>query len=146
MRQANIEYLQQTAKRLDMKAEHHRAQVKQHMEDAAKADEQKEKLLAAIEVLMVLPPDHKETKAFANPGPIREAAYDLLKQRGAPMDRGEILRQLTSKGIIVGGPTPQQNLSAHLSNDPRIEVIGDGLWGLAEWRNARVAHGVAQSQ
>ena len=101
---------------------------------ASQLDQDVEHLEGSIKILMQRPFDPQNGKPPAAPGPIREAAYKLLKERGIPLTKSAISEELRGLEIFVGGAAPMQNLSAHLSNDPRIEPVGDGMWGLVEWR------------
>ena len=67
--------------------------------------------------------------------PVREAVCNILRNTGYPLDRDSIFHALQTRGIEVGGKVPRQTLSAHMSNDPRIESLGEGQWGLVEWRS-----------
>lgn len=72
----------------------------------------------------------------ANPA-IRVGAYRILQQARKPLHKVAIHELLENLGIPVGGQNPLQNISAHMSLDPRIESLGNGFWGLSEWGRSK---------
>ena len=130
-----IGYLQGRANDLDRQLKRHREQVQYHQTQAEQCSIDIKKLLDSVEVLMRRPDAPQNGSPGASPGSIREEAYKILKKNFKPMSKAQIYEELKRHGLIVGGQMPLQNLSAHLSNDSRIEVVGDGVWGLTEWRS-----------
>ena len=77
-----------------------------------------------------LPEELMETERIT----VQEGAYRILKDEGAPLNRHAIYEALKAMGIPVNGQQPLNNLTAHMSNDARIESLKNGSWGLREWR------------
>ena len=88
-----------------------------------------------LDYLRSLPKDSETAVQYNPAAPIREAVYEILTKAGRPLDRDYIFEALARQGVEVGGKIPLKNLSAHMSNDPRIESVGRGIWGLVEWRS-----------
>ena len=77
-----------------------------------------------------LPDELTETEPIT----VQEGAYRTLKDAGAPLDRHAIYNDLKAMRIPVNGQQPLNTLTAHMSNDARIESLKNGSWGLREWR------------
>ena len=65
---------------------------------------------------------------------LAEVAYQRLSREGRPMHRKLLYDYLIGAGVSVGGQNPVGNMTAHMSQDARFESVGDGSWGLVEWR------------
>ncbi|MBI3968098.1 MAG: winged helix-turn-helix domain-containing protein [Chloroflexi bacterium] len=74
---------------------------------------------------------HVPAKAMDN------AMWRILEEEGKPLHIRDIHERLRQRGIHVPGKIPANNVSAHLSNDPRFENVGKGVWGLKSWRKAQ---------
>lgn len=77
-----------------------------------------------------LPEELTETERIT----VQEGAYRILKESGDPLNRHAIFEALKAMDIPVNGQQPLNNLTAHMSNDARIESLEKGSWGLREWR------------
>jgi len=69
-----------------------------------------------------------------SPSPLRqrmlERAAEFLRGRADPVRTAEIYQDLTDQGFAIGGNSPQNNLSAMLSNSPRFQSHGRSGWTL----------------
>ena len=68
---------------------------------------------------------------------ICEAVHEILSEVGRPVHRAALFRSLKEQGIHVNGQNPVGNMTAHMSHDSRFESVGEGNWGLVEWRDPR---------
>ena len=75
-----------------------------------------------------------ETKPKTDGQNLRDTIFTLLKDRGVPMHRHDILENLRAADIAVGGEFPINTMTAHMSNDDRFVSEGMGRWGLQEWK------------
>jgi hypothetical protein len=64
---------------------------------------------------------------------ITNAAAEYLRQKGSRATSGEILKELTDRGIQVGGKDPSKVTSSYLSHSPLFNNIPGQGYGLAEW-------------
>lgn len=62
---------------------------------------------------------------------MKDAAEDFLSGQTGPVQTKEIWDALAAQGIHVPGDNPQNNLSAHMSRDPRFVSLGREGWVLA---------------
>jgi hypothetical protein len=62
---------------------------------------------------------------------MKDAAERFLRGKTAPLQTKDVLDALNSEGIHVPGDNPQNNLSAHMSRDPRFLSLGRDGWVLA---------------
>lgn len=73
-----------------------------------------------------------------------EAAYEILKTEGAPLNTKNILEKALARGIVqTKGKTPQQTLWSSLYSEnkrrlkrgekARFEQQKMNVWGLTEW-------------
>lgn len=61
---------------------------------------------------------------------------EILEANGRPMHRRAILEALSARGISMGGQSPINNVSAHLSLGKHIfKSVGGGYWALLAWGN-----------
>ena len=77
------------------------------------------------------------------PASLRDAAYNILKEEGRPLTRQVVFDKITHMGIDIPGQQPLNNVTAHMSNDARIESLGNNLWALREWRQQHTKSGAA---
>jgi len=64
-----------------------------------------------------------------------DVAYEILVQTGKPMHYTEILSQLATAGVIIGGQDPRSTLLAYLGRDKRFtkaKEVKRGVWKLSE--------------
>lgn len=64
-----------------------------------------------------------------------DVAYDILMRTGKPMHYTEILSQLGTAGVIIGGQDPRSTLLAYLGRDKRFtkaKEVKRGFWKLRE--------------
>jgi hypothetical protein len=64
---------------------------------------------------------------------ITNAAAEYLRQKGSRATSGEILKELTDRGIEVGGKDPSKVTSSYLSHSPLFNNVPGQGYGLAEW-------------
>lgn len=62
---------------------------------------------------------------------MKDAAERFLSDQSNPVQTKEIWDALAAQGIHVPGDNPQNNLSAHMSRDPRFVSLGREGWVLA---------------
>lgn len=62
---------------------------------------------------------------------MKNAAERFLSEQSGPIQTKEIWDALAAQGIHVPGDNPQNNLSAHMSRDPRFVSLGREGWVLA---------------
>ena len=77
-------------------------------------------------------PQHRRTDSD-----LRSAMVDILAGEG-PLHRQVIHGRLVEMGVRIGGRDPINNVSAHLSIDPRFRSVGSGVW---ELNDPETAHG-----
>ena len=67
---------------------------------------------------------------------IRDAIYGILSDEH-PLHRRVILERLIERGVHIGGVTPINSLSAHLSTDDRFSSVEEtkGTWTLTEFHS-----------
>ena len=66
---------------------------------------------------------------------LTEVAYHRLREVGEPVHRKALYDYLITQGLTIGGQNPVGNMTAHMSQDARFESVGDGHWGLVEWKS-----------
>jgi hypothetical protein len=64
---------------------------------------------------------------------ITNEMWKILEEAQEPLHYQLIYERLKDRGVPVPGKEPSRNVGAHLSNDPRFENVGRGLWGLKSW-------------
>jgi restriction system protein len=78
-----------------------------------------------------------------------DAAYTILKESNEPLHYAFIVNQMISRGLVsTKGLTPGASLLAIISREnskrvqsgdlPRFEPLGDGVYGLTEWRPVEI--------
>jgi len=60
-------------------------------------------------------------------------AVEMIIERSAPMHTREILRELATRGVTIGGSNPVANLSGFLSRADELRNSRADGWGLAQW-------------
>ncbi|WP_131675416.1 hypothetical protein [Paracoccus marinus] len=68
------------------------------------------------------------TSTAGNPATMKNAVVEVLKGRASPMATKDIYDWISDHGVEVPGENPTNNLSAHMSRDPRFLS-----WGRAGW-------------
>jgi restriction system protein len=74
-----------------------------------------------------------------------EAAYQILQEAGEPLHYAYIVNQMIGRGMVsTRGLTPGATLLSIISREnaartsrgelPRFDLLGDGVYGLTEWR------------
>jgi hypothetical protein len=71
--------------------------------------------------------------AGSNTSRIVTATENYLRRKGTRAVSGEILRELSSLGITVGGKAPVKALSSCLSHSVRFDNVPGQGYGLQEW-------------
>lgn len=68
-----------------------------------------------------------------------DIAYQILKQGGQGQNFRELMQQvLSAKGIPMDNPQLLASLHTQITLDNRFSFIGQGVWGLKEWSQAKV--------
>jgi hypothetical protein len=62
---------------------------------------------------------------------MKDAVRDFLSDKNSPVSTKEIYDSISQMGVYVPGENPTNNLSAHLSRDPRFLSWGREGWTLA---------------
>lgn len=71
----------------------------------------------------------EDKNQYHNEG-VREAAYDILRKLDGPLPIRDLMDEIISKGLRVGGSNPTANLSTQLSRDDRFASLGREGWTL----------------
>ncbi len=89
--------------------------------------------LEAIERLLVVHDDMVPRPQGASVEEVRQAAIEVLTERGRPVHREQLLELLEERGITVRGKVPVNTLGALMSRFSKdFTPYGQGLWGLRE--------------
>ena len=64
-------------------------------------------------------------------GGLHDAIFAVLSAE-RPLHRRDIYERVLEMGVTVRGENPVNNVSAHMSLDPRFQSLGGGLWDLAQ--------------
>ena len=63
---------------------------------------------------------------------------NILRRAGEPLHYKEILKRLeTEEKAPLRGKKPTSNMTGTLSAGPRFKKMGDGYWGLTEWKEEK---------
>lgn len=101
--------------------------------ERARIDKQAE---AFKQVIAYFETIEEEDEAPARVSPakaITNEMWRILEEAREPLHYQLIYERLKERGVAVPGKEPARNVGAHLSNDPRFENVGRGLWGLRSW-------------
>jgi len=68
------------------------------------------------------------------PSGISDLAVKILRNTGKAMHYTEIMEKIKIEGVDIPGKDPKANMTAHLSNDNRVERAEErGYYKLKEW-------------
>lgn len=116
--------------RMDSELNRLRGQIANLQSRVAKAQAYIE--MAAIYEVDETPTDGARARGGVSATAVR-LAVEMIIERGAPMHTREILRELASRGVSIGGNNPVANLSGFLSRADELRNSRADGWGLAQW-------------
>lgn len=64
---------------------------------------------------------------------LADHAYQLLAEAGQPLHYKKLAHELMSRGVLIPGREPANNLVARICADPRLLRPQRGFYGLREW-------------
>ena len=64
---------------------------------------------------------------------LSNALYQCLAKAEQPMHLRTLYDFLANSDLQVVGDNPLNTIVDHMSNDPRFESLGEGVWGLWKW-------------
>ena len=103
-------------------------------EEIARLDAQRANLVTTCNYLKGTAKYYAASVNLGSTRKLVDVMYRKMSEEGKPLHRTELFEFLQSEGIQVGGVRPINNMTAHMSLDDRFESVGDGRWGLVEWR------------
>ena len=90
--------------------------------------------LEAVNRLIAVQEEIEPPPAPASVSKTRKASIAILEEKGQPMHRMDLLKELEDSGIRIGGKVPVNNLGSILSRfDEDFKPHGQGIWGLKAW-------------
>ncbi len=78
-------------------------------------------------------------------GDLHDAIFAVLSAE-RPLHRRAIYDRVRDMGVTVRGENPVNNVSAHMSLDPRFQSVGGGLWDLTQPPTAETGNHQNDSQ
>ena len=69
----------------------------------------------------------------SNARALNNALYLCLSKAEQPMHLRVLYDFLVNSDLHVASDNPLNSIGAHMSNDPRFEGLGEGVWGLWKW-------------
>ena len=79
--------------------------------------------------------EEENTQRQRTSSDLNHRLFAILTGLGRPTHRKDIYTLVQQeKGVHINGNDPINNMTAHMSNDPRFMSFGEGKWGLTAWR------------
>ena len=112
--------------------EQHRCECRRLEEFLSRYGDYKQRLSGSL-LTKILEPRCEPRRQRSTPADkVISVVHDILEDRGDALTLSAIFNALCSKGIVIGGGNPKQNLSQKLSASPDVKSYGKRGWYFAD--------------